>query len=375
MKQTDRAWAEISLHHLAHNYHTIRNMLAADCKMLASVKANAYGHGCVRVAQALELLGVDYLATACLDEALTLRQGGITIPILIFGHTPAEYATVLIEQNITQAVFSPEYATELSAALSGCEQKLTVHMELETGLGRLGFSAINNDLTDAEKALSLPHLNFEGIYTHFSVADTDADYTNLQATRFTHAVAHLEKVSGQEFQIKHLSGSAGMLRNESLHANMVRPGLALYGLSPNPDALAADLIPVMSLKARIMQVRECMEDSFVSYGNTYQAKKGDKLAVLHLGYADGIPRNLSGNMEILIHGQKVPQVGRICMDMIIIDVTHVPAAKTGDIVTIFGEDGSEHICISELATKTGTIPYEILCGIAARVPRVYTKER
>ena len=374
MKQTDRAWAEISLNHLAHNYNTIRNMLAPDGKILASVKANAYGHGSVRIAQALEMLGVDYLAAACFDEAIDLRQGGITLPILIFGHTPAEYAALLIEQNMTQAVFSLEYATELSNALSGCGQALTVHMELETGLGRLGFSAVNEDLTDAEKALSLPHLNFEGIYTHFSVADTDADYTHMQAARFQNAVTHLEQVSGQPFAIKHLSGSAGMIRDECLHANMVRPGLALYGLSPNPDALAADLIPVMSLKARIMQVRECMEDSFVSYGNTHQAKKGDRLAVLHLGYADGIPRNLSGNMEMLIHGQKVPQIGRICMDMMMIDVTRVPAAKTGDVVTVFGEDGSEHICISELATKMGTIPYEILCGIAARIPRVYGKK-
>ena len=371
MKQTDRAWAEISLNHLAHNYNIIRNMLAADCKMLASVKANAYGHGCVRVAQALELLGVDYLATACLDEALTLRQGGITLPILIFGYTPADDVNILVEQNITQAVFSLEYATALSAALSGCGQALDVHMELETGLGRLGFSAVNDDFRDAEKALLLPHLNYEGIYTHFSVADTHGDYTNLQATRFERAVTHLEQISGQQFHIKHLSGSAGTLRDKCLHANMVRPGLALYGLSPNPDALTADFMPVMSLKARVMQVRECLEDSFVSYGNTYKAKKGDKLAVLHLGYADGIPRNLSGKMEILIHGQKVPQVGRICMDMIVIDVTHVPAVKIGDIATIFGEDGNEHISTADLAAKADTIPYEILCGIAVRIPKVY----
>lgn len=371
MNQTDRAWAEISLEHLADNYRLIRKGLAPNCRLLACVKANAYGHGAIKIATALEALGADYFAVASLDEALNLRQANITSPILIFGHTPAEHTGALITENITQAVYSLAYAEELSHALSKTKQTLSVHLELETGLGRLGFPAITEVPHDAKAALCLPYLDFEGVYTHFSVADMNETYTKLQAARFQTAVAYLEDTCNHRFHIKHLAGSAGLLQSQDLHFDMVRPGLALYGISPNPSMFPVPLKPLMSLKARIMQVRDCAEDEFVSYGKTHLAKKGDTLAVLHLGYADGIPRILSGQMKVLVHGQKAPQVGRICMDMIVIDVSKIPNVQMGDIVTVFGKDKGKQICVSELAEKAQTIPYEVLCGIAPRVIRVY----
>jgi len=370
MHQTDRTWAKIHLDRLAHNYQTLRAHTAPDCHFLAPVKANAYGHGAVAVSRHLQGLGCDYLAVATLPEALELRAAGITLPILIFGYTNPEDASILTEHDLTQAIFSLDQARALSHALSGTGGTLRVHLELDTGMGRLGFPASSEQLEDARRTMTLPHLDTQGVFTHFSVADTAEgdEYTTEQLAAFSRAVCWLEAETGREIPLCHATNSGGVLRLPSTHLNMIRPGIALYGLPPFP----AELQPVMELKTRVIQVRPFADGESVSYGRTYQARAGQTIAVVPMGYADGLHRVLSGKMDMLLHGQRVSQVGRICMDFSMLDVTQVSKKiSIGDTVTVFGTDGDETVSVAEQAALAGTISYELLCSVSPRVPRVY----
>jgi len=341
---------------------------------MAPVKANAYGHGALEIACRLEDMGADYLAVACVSEAIHLRGEGVGTPILNLGPCTVEDAELLARGKITQTVFSLEMAEQLSHALSGTGRTLTIHIELDTGLGRLGFPCQNREPIDARTAMRLPHLHVEGIFTHFAVSDNEEEdtYTLGQLSTFTAAVNWLEAETGRKIPLRHAAASGGLLRFPETHLNMIRPGISLYGISPNDALIRADLHPVMSLKTRILQIKTLADGESVSYGRTYRADGPQTIAVTAAGYADGLHRALSNNTDMLVHGQRVPQVGRICMDFSMLNVTGLEKISTGDVVTIFGEDSDKSLSVAEQAAKAGTISYELLCAVSPRVPRVYS---
>ena len=373
MKQTQtRTWTEIDLSNLEHNYRALRAMLPQGCRFLGVVKADAYGHGAVQVARRLETLGAEYLAVACLDEALELRQAGITTPILILGYTPTERAEALLDNGITQTVYDVEMARALSNAAAATGKTLKIHVKADTGMSRLGWLCGEEDQSAAVEAIAqvcaLPGLEAEGIYTHFANADGDEDYTMLQFTRFLDLLEAL-KDKGITFAIRHCAASAAALKFPCTHLDMVRPGIALYGHYPDPSCEGLDgpgLRPVMTLKTRVASVKTVPAGTPVSYGCTHVLDRETRLAALTIGYADGLPRLCSDKLEVLIGGQRAPVVGRICMDMCMADVTGLDVAP-GDEVEVFGE----HLPIEDVAALAGTIQYELLCAVSPRVHRAY----
>ncbi|NLH01858.1 MAG: alanine racemase [Clostridiales bacterium] len=373
LKEKMRTWAEIKVWAIGYNYYSMRDKLPENCKFMGVVKADAYGHGAVKVAKFLEIMHCDYLAVACLNEAEELRNAGIKLPILILGATPAEFAGRLAELGITQTVADFETAVEYSQVLTKNGQKLKIHIKLETGMGRLGFNVKNGDISKAAAAVKLPNLEAEGVYTHFAVSDEPSKeaYTQEQFKIFTEAAETIEKESGVKFAIKHCANSGAMINYPQMYLDMVRPGIALYGLYPGAEKGDISLTHVMELKSRIAAVTEHEAGDCISYGCTFKADRKMRVAVLPIGYADGLHRVLSGKIDVLIHGRRCRQIGRICMDMCMVDVTDVPDVKPGDVATIFGHDGNEIISANELAEKAGTISYEIVCAVSQRVPRVY----
>ena len=373
MKQTQtRTWTEIDLSNLEHNYRALRAMLPQGCRFLGVVKADAYGHGAVPVARRLETLGAEYLAVACLDEALELRQAGITTPILILGYTPVERANSLLGNGITQTVYDVDMARALSDAAAAAGKTLKIHVKADTGMSRLGWLCGEEDQSAAVEAIAqvcaLPGLEAEGIYTHFANADGDEDYTMLQFTRFLDLLEAL-KDKGITFAIRHCAASAAALKFPCTHLDMVRPGIALYGHYPDPSCEGLDgpgLRPVMTLKTRVASVKTVPAGTPVSYGCTHVLDRETRLAALTIGYADGLPRLCSDKLEVLIGGQRAPVVGRICMDMCMADVTGLDVAP-GDEVEVFGE----HLPIEDVAALAGTIQYELLCAVSPRVHRAY----
>ena len=373
MKQTQtRTWTEIDLSNLEHNYRALRAMLPQGCRFLGVVKVDAYGHGAVPVARRLETLGAEYLAVACLDEALELRQAGITTPILILGYTPVERADSLLDNGITQTVYDVDMARALSDAAAAAGKTLKIHVKADTGMSRLGWLCGDEDQSAAVEAIAqvcaLPGLEAEGIYTHFANADGDEDYTMLQFTRFLDLLEAL-KDKGITFAIRHCAASAAALKFPCTHLDMVRPGIALYGHYPDPSCEGLDgpgLRPVMTLKTRVASVKTVPAGTPVSYGCTHVLDRETRLAALTIGYADGLPRLCSDKLEVLIGGQRAPVVGRICMDMCMADVTGLDVAP-GDEVEVFGE----HLPIEDVAALAGTIQYELLCAVSPRVHRAY----
>lgn len=370
---TKRTWAEISLPNLEHNYRALRGILPRGCRFLGVVKANAYGHGAIPVAKKLEELGAEYLAVACLDEAVELRQAGITAPILILGLTPPEFAEELFRWSLTQTVQDLDAARALSDAAVKAGRPLKIHIKADTGMSRLGFlcdeDSAERSAEEIVKVCSLPGLEAEGIFTHFANADRDEAYTMGQLTRFLDMVDKLDR-RGVKFKIRHCAASAAVLNYPCTHLDMVRPGIALYGHYPDPSCEGLDgpgLLPVMTLKTRVAAVRALPVGTCISYGCTHTLTRPSRLAVLPIGYADGLERLLSNRAEMLIHGRRVPVLGRVCMDLCMVDVTDLPAVGVGDEVIVFGPE----LPLEEKADTVGTIQYELLCGVAPRVPRVY----
>ena len=377
MKMLKRTWAEIDLDALRHNYEVLTRNLPEGCRFLGVVKADAYGHGAVPIARELQALGAGYLAVSNYEEALQLRRNEITLPILILGYTPAEFAADEAALHITQEVHSLEYGKALSQALEGSGQTLTVHMKIDTGMSRLGFFAYDRPETVPElvELWRLKNLNVEGAFMHFAVADTasELDYTRMQHQRFMDVLDAL-KEQGIQPEIVHCANSAATIAYPEYAHNMVRPGIATYGLAPSDEMQGmADLKPLMSLKTTIAAIRPFEAGITVSYGRTYKTPEPRTIAVCPIGYADGLQRRLSGNLHFLLHGKQVPVVGRICMDMCMVDITDVPEAKVGDTVTVVGTDGGETIMWDDWAAQLGTISYELVCDINKRVPRLYLK--
>lgn len=375
MKYLHRAWAEIDLDALVHNFKLVRSM--TDAKIFSVVKANAYGHAVPLIAQKLDRAGTDYFAVSNIDEARELRELGIKKPILILGYTPPFLAGELYKNDIIQAVYSLEYAEKLDAFAKNEGFTLKAHMKLDTGMGRIGFDCRTEELfgiADAKAALKLSGLAFSGVFTHFPVADSYADadknFTDLQYSRFLRAVELLE-TDGFSFELKHCCNSAATLLYKDKHLDAVRPGIILYGLTPSVDIeLTAPFKPVMTFKATVSMCKELDAEQTVSYGRTFKADHPLKLATVTAGYADGFPRLLSSKGNVLIRGKRAPIIGRICMDQFCCDVSHIEGVCEGDEVILFGEG----LPVEEMARDAETINYEIVCGLSKRVPRIYLGE-
>lgn len=365
-KIQQRTWAEIDLEAVRSNYKEIRACVRPEAKICCIVKANAYGHGAVRLAEEYEKLGADWFAVSSIEEALPLRSAGITKPILILGYTPVEAADLLISQNISQCIYSLEYAKALSEKAAG---PIKIHIKLDTGMRRIGF----RDAAEAKEACSLPNLVPEGVFTHFASADEGdggREFTKLQYERFMKAVREI----GVDFEIKHVCNSAGILDYPEYHLDMVRAGIILYGLEPSEDVKhKIRLVPAMTLRSVVSQVKTIRKGDVVSYGRTFTAPADMTVATIPAGYADGYWRSNSENgSKIIVNGVPCRILGRVCMDQLMVDAGEVRDLSFGEgsDVELFGK----RITADTLAANNRTINYEILCGVGARVPRLYVGE-
>ncbi|OGP77154.1 MAG: alanine racemase [Deltaproteobacteria bacterium RBG_16_49_23] len=362
--------AEIDLKALAFNYRQLRKRVPGGAKILAVVKADAYGHGALPVSLKLEKMGVEYLGVAIPEEGVELRKGGVKAPILIFGGIFQGDAEEIIRYGLTPVVFDLESLKLLSKAAEKRKKKARVHIKVDTGMGRLGvpFELFPDFLKDLKK---YPHIEIEGFLSHFSMTDGEESYTSYQWEKYQEALAMV-----REFEISsrylHMASSATLTAFPSYAENLVRPGIMLYGSYPSPVfERLIELKPVMTLKTRIHFLKSVPMGARISYGGTFVTRRESLIATLPVGYADGYSARLSNQGEVLIRGKRAPVVGRVCMDLIMADVTDIPGVSKGDEAILIGRQGRERITADEIARKIGSIPYEILCLIGKRVPRVY----
>ncbi|NJK50356.1 alanine racemase [Candidatus Gracilibacteria bacterium] len=366
-----RAWVEIDRDAIAYNVKNIKNFLSPQTELMAVVKADAYGHGAIRVAQAALQAGASWLATATLGEGIELREAGISAPILLLGaiNTQEEVAAIA-HWKLQPTLCNPQQSLIFSETLSELDRTLPVHLKLDTGMSRLGMHW-EQALEFVQLVKQLPYLKIASIYSHFATADEpDPTTTKLQHQRFQEAIAQL-KSHGIVPPRLHLSNSAATLSDRALHYDLVRVGLALYGLYPAFHLKSTvDLKPVLQVKARITQVKTIPPGTGVSYGHQYISDREIRLAVVGIGYADGVPRNLSNRLQVLIRGQLIPQIGAITMDQLMLDVSSIPDIQVGEVVTLIGRDSDKEISADDWANELGTISWEILCGFKHRLPRV-----
>ncbi len=377
-----RTWAEIDLDAIEENYRKIRAQLKPGTKICCVVKADAYGHGAERLSQEYEALGADWFAVSNLEEALQIRRAGATRPILILGYTPPCKAAELAYNGIAQAVIGPEFGEELSREAVKAGVTVHTHLQVDTGMSRVGFF-YQDPLRDAgaidemEHACRLPGLEAEGIFTHFAAADEGEGgrgYTRRQFRALTEAISRLEK-RGLHFKLRHCANSAAIFDFPETQLDMVRPGIILYGLMPSGSMIhRISLSPALSLKSTVALVKTIPEGTCVSYGRLFRARRATEVATVPIGYADGYLRRLSGHACMLVRGKRAPIIGRVCMDQLMLDVTEIPGVRAGDTVTVIGRDGNESVSADELAGLADTISYEIICGVAKRVPRLYIKD-
>ena len=366
-----RTWAEVDLTAMEHNFLAVRNHLPKDMKLLVTIKADGYGHGAVPVAKLLEGKA-DYFALAAMDEAVQLRQAGITTPMLVLGPVlPADYKRAA-GYGIALTVSSLEETKAISDCAVECGKNIKVHFALDTGMSRIGFPCTQEAAEKIAEAAKLPGIVPEGLFSHFALADSkDKSYANLQGSKFR----RMQHLIGVDFPICHLYNSAAIVDLEP-EFDMVREGIILYGLNPSDEvdlSRIGGVKPVMCLRSHVSLVKTVSEGTPISYGCTYVTPRESVIATVMAGYADGVPRLLSNCGEVIIRGHKAPIVGRVCMDQFMVDVSHIPDVCAGDTVTIFGTEGSQTITADEVAEKAQTIGYELVCGIAPRVPRVYLK--
>ncbi|MDL2293165.1 alanine racemase [Ruminococcaceae bacterium OttesenSCG-928-D13] len=368
-KISHRVWAEIDLDNLVFNFKQAQKA-APNSETLAVIKADAYGHGAVPAAKALAAAGAKRFAVATAEEALQLRRHGVREPILLLGMVPTRWAPQLAGQDITLAVGTLEYAETCAELAAGAGVPLKVHVKVDTGMRRIGFEPAEA-VASALAVAALPGVEVEGIFTHFCVADDPAedDFTALQFERFM-KVCDGVKAAGLNIPLRHCANSAGIIAHPETHLDMVRPGIMLYGSNPCRH-IDFELRAPLSLRGRMAYVKPIGEGESVGYGRTWYAGRPSVIASIGIGYADGLLRNLSNKIEMLARGQRAKQVGRICMDMTMLDVTDVPGVQTGDVATLIGTDGAETITGDEMADAIGTISYEVFCAVGRRVPRLY----
>ncbi len=379
MQYRQRAWAEISLDALCHNMTVIRQHLAPSTELCAVVKADAYGHGEEFICRRLYEADVRFFAVSSFEEAVRVRKWAPEAEILILGYTSPECAPMLAEQNILQAVVSPEYAEALSRCTAG-GLPVRCHIKLDTGMGRIGVCTEHPDeaLQQIRQILGQPGLCVEGIFTHFAVADEeDPDnvrYTDAQESAIFD-IAEALRQSGTALRHVHCMNSAAICYRNQPKSTLARAGIILYGLCPNAALpMPLSLQPVLSLRSRISHIKTVAPGTCISYGRTYRAQREQKIATVTIGYADGYSRLLSGKGEVLVQGVRCPIVGRICMDQLMIDIGEVPDARIGTKVTLIGADGGDCITADEVAGIYGTIGYEVVCGISKRVPRIFMND-
>ena len=382
-------WAEIDLGALAHNYRELRRITASSAVMMAVVKADGYGHGAPQVARVALENGAELLAVARMGEAVRLREAGISAPILLFGHSLPAYVEILASQNIRAALNSLDGARSISAEAVRRKTSIKTHIKVDTGMGRLGLLAdeiaiqtdtgeqFNRAVNDILAISALPGIEVEGIFTHFANADSrDKRHAMTQLSRFTRLLETLETHS-LRVRYRHAANSAAIIEIPESHLDLVRPGIAQYGLWPSDevDRQRIHLKPVMSIKSRVIHVKEVGAGFAVSYGSTHVTDRPTRIATIPIGYADGYNRILSSNGHMLVKGVRAPIIGRVCMDLTMIDVGHVPDVSLEDEVVILGSQGDETISADEIAKRVGTINYEIVSSLTSRVPKVYVRMR
>ncbi len=378
-------WAEIDLNAYAHNIQELKRITRPPARLMAVVKANAYGHGAVEISRRALQNGAGYLGVARINEAVALRKAGLSAPILILGYSPPALAETLTEYELTQTVYHFRTAQALSDRARRTGRKIKIHIKVDSGMGRLGFVLpssdmdITNEQSDdncLKQILSIARLaglQVEGIFTHFATADSaDKSYANLQLERFSAFMNHLT-AAGLQIPIVHAANSAALIDMPGSHFDMVRPGIATYGLYPSAEVnkSTVDLRPVMALKSRVIHLKKVPAGFYVSYGITHRTSKPTTIATVPVGYADGYNRLLSSRGHMLVHGQRVPIIGRVCMDLTMLDVGRLSGVAIEDEVVVFGQQADAAITADELAAELNTINYEIVATITARVPRVY----
>lgn len=372
MRQFDRTYAEVNLQAVRHNIEEARKNIKSDTKIMAIVKANAYGHGAVPVSKAL-ISQVDAYGVAMIEEALELRDAGIDKMILILGYTGEEWYEELVKHCISQTIYTYDMAKKLSDVAVSFGKQTPIHIKIDTGMGRIGFAPTEESLDIVEKISHLPGVFIEGIFTHFARADEKTiEAAKEPFARYMQFVQELEK-KGIRIPIRHVSNSASIISFPEANLDMVRSGITTYGLYPSEDVPKEilKLQPAMSWKSKISFVKPIEPGTSISYGGTFTAEKPMIVATVPLGYADGMKRDLSGKGRVLVHGQYAQILGRVCMDQFMIDVTDISNVKMGDTVTIFGKDGDKCIPVEEIAELSHSFNYEFVCSISNRVPRKY----
>ena len=377
MEKCNRVKAVISLDAVEHNFHEMRKNIAQDTKMIAVVKANAYGHGAVQIAHLIQ--NYDYIwgfATATAEEALALRKAGVMKPILILGIVFDEYYPELVRNHIRPAVCEYEEARKLSAEAVSQGETVHIHIALDTGMTRIGFADIPESVEEIRKIAALPNLEIEGMFTHFARADEyDRSPAMVQLERYREFSGRVAE-AGVEIPLHHCSNSAGIIRVPEANLSIVRAGITIYGIYPSAQ-VETDIVrlaPVMELKSHVTYVKDVEPGTAISYGGTFIADRKLRVATVPVGYADGYPRQLSNKGWVLIHGQKASILGRICMDQFMVDVTDIPDVCKGDEVTLIGRDGDEFISMDEMGELSGRFSDEFACDISTRVPRIYIKD-
>ena len=376
-----RTWAEISLDAIAHNFHEIEKKVDGRAKICCVIKADGYGHGAVELAHIYERLGADFFAVSNIDEGIEIRTSGVKLPIVILGYTPVRDAQRLAQYNISQAVFSLDYAKALSAQCAeyGCVCK--IHIKCDTGMSRIGFMCQQfprdeYSIKEIYEACSLTNLQLEGLFTHFCVSDETEEgreFTTKQFNNFYHVKTELERL-GLKIPVVHCSNSGAIEDYDNTYCDMVRAGIILYGLAPSPKLCGKlDLQPAMTLKTTIAYVKNLKAGADISYGRTFTAEKDMKIATVPIGYADGFVRQNAKEGYMLVNGRRAKIVGRICMDQTMLDVTDIADVKIGDEVIVFGTGGHGEPTADTIAENTETINYEVVCLVGKRVPRIYYK--
>ncbi|MDO4977790.1 MAG: alanine racemase [Eubacteriales bacterium] len=370
-----RTYCQIDLNAIRKNIMNIREKAGEGPMLMAVIKANGYGHGACKIGHALKDL-VDYYGVATIEEAVELREDGLTLPILILGYNSPSLYHLNLNYDVDQTIYSFDTAKAMSEAAVAMGKTAKIHLALDTGMTRIGISPDEKGLVIAKEIADLPNVKIQGLFTHFSCADmVDKTYTFDQMERYDHFVEML-KEAGIEIPVKHICNSAGIMEFDHHRYDMVRSGIITYGLYPSDevDFSSVELFPAMSWYSHVVNIMEPEMNRGVSYGATYVTDHPCRLATVSIGYADGYPRSLSNKGWVLIHGKKAPIVGRVCMDQMMVDITEIPNVELEDLVTLIGTDGEERISVEDMADLSGSFNYEFVCDVSERVTRVYLGE-
>lgn len=374
MKRYSRVHAEIDLDAILYNMEAMHQGISENTQIMAVIKADGYGHGAVEVAEAIdELPYVFGYAVATVEEGIILRNHGIDKPILVLGYVFPEQYYDMIRAHIRPTVFTREMAERLSSMAGRLEMPCPIHLAVDTGMSRIGYQVTEENADEMAQIASLPHIVVEGIFTHFARADEADKSSTLQQLRLFEQTIEMLAARGVHIPLHHCANSAAIVDIPQANMDLVRAGITMYGMWPSEevDKTRISLKPALSLVTRVAYVKELPAGREISYGGTYTTTKKQLIATIPVGYADGYARTLSNKADVLIHGQRAPICGRICMDQFMVDVTDIPHVKTGDKVTLIGRDGEEQITMEELGACADRFNYEFVCDLGKRIPRVY----